>query len=198
MKTLSEALPIMPDGARPRPSRSDLSNMQQRGFAEPVGGTNAKLAKMYPAEADKTLTASLQKQGVQLIPSVKYNPMRVEVQGLQISKKANLEKAAELVARSLMPAPPEMIVAGLMQMHLTMASKASDTEGRMREVARALGEYPADLVMTAIRSLQRTHKFFPSLSEFIEHLEPRYERRKRIEAELEKERRHWTRQAERG
>ena len=81
-------------------------------------------------------------------------------------------------------------------MHLTMGSKTTDTEGRIREVARHLTQFPADLVMDAIQALQKEEEWFPALSKFIARITPRYERRQRIRREIERECGHWASAAE--
>ena len=51
------------------------------------------------------------------------------------------------------------------------AGRRDDAETIIRVYARALQEYPADCVISAIRSIQKTAKFFPAISELIADVE---------------------------
>lgn len=102
--------------------------------------------------------------------------------------KAERDQAIRLVSQSLRPAGPELAAKELGRLALLTKSRAEgddDTKARLVVMADELANYPADVVLDALRYWARTEKFFPAWAELRDLLDRRVQRRKRLRAALQ-------------
>jgi hypothetical protein len=93
----------------------------------------------------------------------------------------DLVKAASLVERHLRPAPEPLIKQELARLRVSTKARAeSDDDLAMgfQVLAEECSEYPADVVVWALRSWARMETFYPSLAEIRERLQRGVARRR--------------------
>lgn len=99
-----------------------------------------------------------------------------------------LRQALVLVDQACAPAPKRLIQSELARLRVMTKSRSDDT-GQLAAAAYAeeLAEYPADIVVSALRHWARTEKWWPSWHELHELLERRFEKRRALQEALRKE-----------
>lgn len=99
-------------------------------------------------------------------------------------KAAELEKALNVMAFAMTPMPQEHMEQELLKCMMVMVKPSQETKEdiamRIRLIARGLSDYPADIFLYAVKSVSHTKTFFPSLSEFRDAGEWRYQKRVKL------------------
>lgn len=103
-------------------------------------------------------------------------------------QRAMAGMALDLYRQACAPLDPVSLAHELATLRTrTAATKTSDGEMDMLldSLVDDLADYPADLVLSAIRDWRRASKWWPKMSELLEHIEPEVARRRSIMAALE-------------
>jgi|TARA_R110002072_G_scaffold172586_3_gene326722 hypothetical protein len=99
-------------------------------------------------------------------------------------KADELEKALNVMAFAMTPMPQEHMEQELLKCMMVMVKPSQETKEdiamRIRLIARGLSDYPADIFLYAVKSVSHTKTFFPSLSEFRDAGEWRYQKRVKL------------------
>lgn len=102
----------------------------------------------------------------------------------------SLEIAVKKVMMALQPLPvidiEERLKSILLLVTLPASFDGSAAKAKFSAIAQKLSEFPADIVVEAINTVEETCKFIPSYAEFIEHIKPKYYYRKMMLEELHK------------
>ena len=103
----------------------------------------------------------------------------------------NLEKAMKAVMISLQPLPTPIIEQRLKDMLLLITlSKDADPKlitAKIKALARKINEnFPADITLEGIQTVERQCRFFPSFAEFCEHMDWKLKPRKLLYEALHK------------
>lgn len=152
-----------------------------------------------PAEVDTSLLTSLEsltKFPVKEISRTKYTSHGADVilQRYEIHTDSMevVQQCIRQVQYAMIPMPQEQIVerlAVLAAMLVKPAGESSKDAGiRIKAIAMELKNYPADIVIAAIRDIKNTNKFWPAYSEFHEHIAWRMKRREKLMDCLQKKR----------
>jgi hypothetical protein len=142
-----------------------MNTLQVKTETAPLVVVNPELAKLNPAQTDNHLEASLRKRfgGLLSLNSLegrKFLDLPVIQTGIQEVKS--------LMARSMQPAPDEMIVAALAECAALCCRKADGDEmndAAVRAYVARLRSVPADCALTALKDWPNRNKFFPTWHE---------------------------------
>lgn len=103
-----------------------------------------------------------------------------------------VEQAIRAVLASMTPLSVEAIESQLALLATLVVKPTGETPEdhtvRMRGLAMQLSDYPADIVQRAIKRVSETAKFWPSYSEFYEHIDWRVRKRQLLLDALQKKR----------
>lgn len=150
------------------------------GSQAPIG---SRLAKLDPAEANRSMEESLRALSVELksewqwmFPTDRGAYQALRSIKVTVGDAAAVQKALSISMAFLEPAPQVELDAWLAELALTTATRAEDsmdTDAKMRIYARKLAEYPADLVRATLQGWPKTKNgtWWPKLAELIEQLE---------------------------
>lgn len=156
------------------------------------------LAARDPLATDRELQASLPPCVAHSLTSVERNwdgPNGFEFQRLfwKLERPVpaeDLETARDLVAITLEPCPPQVLMAELARLRGATARRASsqDDEALAFAVLREeLAAYPPDVVRSVLRTHARNKPFFPALSELIGPCEEAIRERRLLHKALNRE-----------
>lgn len=111
-----------------------------------------------------------------------------DIPQIQTNSVENIKEIHRNLVAACRPCPRDQIVKELTGMYVGMARrKEQETDQRALLLVYAgdLMEYPEDIVRDACKSMRRSLKFFPTISEMREECEKRYEFRRALKVEIE-------------
>ena len=137
--------------------------------------------------------------GCQVVPNetVRYpkdGDIEINLRGYTIKCDDPLavERAMGAVAASLVPLPMDDILTQLKMLAALVVKpsgeNADDYSVRMQAIAMQLSEYPADIVVRAIKETAETTTFWPSYAEIYAKIKWRMKKRQLLMVALEKKR----------
>jgi len=153
-----------------------------------------------PNVVDTNLLCSVESiLGCQVIPkeTVRYpkdGDVDIRLNGYTIScdNILSVERAMGAVAASLVPLPVDDIISQLKMLAALVVKpsgeNADDYSVRIQAIAMQLSEYPADIVVRAIKETSETTTFWPSYAEIYAKIKWRMKKRELLMVALERKR----------
>lgn len=152
-----------------------------------------------PREVDNSLLTSLESITnfpIKEVSRTKYTEYGADViiqrYEIECNDLETVDKCISQVMYAMTPMPKEDIVKRLALLATVLVKPTGespqDATIRMKSLAHSLHEYPADIVIAAIRDVQKTCKFWPSYAEFYQHISWRTRRREKLLDSLTKKR----------
>jgi len=98
--------------------------------------------------------------------------------------RGQIDKALNVLAYAMTPMPLEQMEQELLKCMMVMVKPSQESQSdiamRIRLIAEGLQDYPADIFLHAVKHVSKTKTFFPSLSEFRNAGEWRYQKRVKL------------------
>jgi hypothetical protein len=167
--------------------------------ASSLSAVVAQMASGDPEATDRLLLASLpQSVARSLTPSMAtWNDpaygFDYEVTGYALAAPAppddDLDAARLLVATAMLPASARSVAGELARLAAVTKSRADTGEDQALRFAAfrdELGEFPIDVISSALRKIARREIFFPSLAEIRDQCQREFRHRQRLASALER------------
>ena len=147
------------------------------------------LTTTSPKEIEETILSSMAS-----ILNFKENLNRdFSVRSYELIEEPTAEqraKANKLMAFAMTPMPLDQMEDKLLQTMMVMVKPSQESQQdiamRIRLIAIGLEDLPADIFLFVVKHISRTKTFFPSLAEFREAGEWRYQKRLMLQEMLQK------------
>tara|TARA_R110000851_G_scaffold323390_1_gene490048 strand:+ start:366 stop:869 length:504 start_codon:yes stop_codon:yes gene_type:complete len=147
------------------------------------------LTTTSPKEIEQTVLSSMES-----ILNFKENLNRdFSVRSYELTEEPTADqraKADKLMAFAMTPMPLDQMEDKLLQTMMVMVKPSQESQQdiamRIRLIAVGLEDFPADIFLFAVKHISRTKTFFPSLAEFREAGEWRYQKRLMLQEMLQK------------
>tara|TARA_R110002012_G_scaffold137020_1_gene291445 strand:+ start:233 stop:736 length:504 start_codon:yes stop_codon:yes gene_type:complete len=147
------------------------------------------LTTTSPKEIEQTVLSSMES-----ILNFKENLNRdFSVRSYELTEEPTADqraKAEKLMAFAMTPMPLDQMEDKLLQTMMVMVKPSQESQQdiamRIRLIAVGLEDFPADIFLFAVKQISRTKTFFPSLAEFREAGEWRYQKRLMLQEMLQK------------
>lgn len=163
--------------------------------AEKLPSVREAFAANNPALVDKSLWASLPRSVTSALEPVTVD-ISTERYGYEVelvsfnvgdAPAEDLKRALWMVEKTLRPAPKVVVQSELARLKVTTKSRAENGEDlslMLAAYAEYLEEYPADVMVDAMRAWARNEKWWPAWSELKESLDWRVKKRRALQAGL--------------
>ena len=198
LKPIGSSITIKPEAHYSQTSTvaTETGARYQLTTAQRQTAVNHLLAINDPLEADKRLLSSLASmKGCKIKERMKtkYTSHGAEFFcdgfDIDITDEAQRKRAIEMTLSALEPMPVDDIKQQLSMMTALLVKPSGEGEQdvlfRINALAHQLAVFPADIVSIAIKRVCETSAFWPSYSEFYQHIGWRIKRRERLLADLQ-------------